>query len=209
MSFEKKQRMAPMSSFMSDTSIRLSPTELMSKRFPITNADRFAVIAYLNDEKSTTFFVRIFGLHPTIKMAESMIREAYSQGYTYFDLYVVDTRSWLPFPPQKIESEKQGSELLSKIMDKHIQGTKKEVTDLKKRVRESGPTTPFETYKDRVVEQAKKLIASVEKGDKDYISQMAKDFSAYQQMMQKKGDLEFKKEAKKFDMEALTKNPTA
>ena len=206
---EKKGNVMP--SYLNDTSIRIDSKTLMSKPYPIPNVDRYAVISYLPDPdpKSDKFYIRIYGLHPTVKMAEENIREAYASGYTYFDLIVVDTRSFIPFPPTRFESEKQGSELLGKIMDKHIERSKKEVTDLKTRVRESKPTTPFQNYKEMVLAQAKKLIKSVEGDDKNYIEKMEKDFREYQSYMQKQGDMKFRKEAKKMDFESLVKNPTA
>ena len=200
-----KNRSAP-TSFSTDTSIKLSAKELMSKRYPNPSPDRYAVIAYIPDDTkgSNKFFIRIYGLHPTQKAAEEDIRDAMQSGYSYFDLYVVDIRSWLPFPPSKIESNKQGDELLEQLFSKKIEDSKQEVLDLKQRVKDAKPSTPFDAYKDFVVKEAKKLIAAMDKNDKNYIKKLEDDFRVYQKMAQQKGDEEFRKVAKSIDFEALT-----
>lgn len=209
---EKKSNAPNFGGFFNDSSINIDAKALMNRRYPIANSDRYAVIAHLPDpdEKSNKFFIRIFSMHPTVKAAEAEIRAAYESSYTYFDLLVVDTRCWLPFPPEKFENERQGSELLAKIMDKQIQQSRKEVTDLKKRVRESKPTTPFEEYKKMVINQAKKMIEAVEgKNGKEYVEKMKRDFEEYQNAMQNKMDKEVREEAKNFDMDAMCKKATA
>ena len=203
--FLKKRGGAPTSMF-NDTSINLTARQLMNKRYPVPNPDRYAVIAYIPDDVkgSSKFFVRIFGLHPTMKAAEENVREAMSSGYVYFDLIIADTRSWLPFPPEKFETEKQGDEILEGLFSKKIKDSKQEVVDLKKRVRDAKPTTPFESYKDFVVKEAKKLILAMEKNDKNYIKKLEDDFKIYQDMAQKKSDDEFRKTAESVDFQALT-----
>jgi len=202
-SFDKK--CAP-SAYMENTQINLTPEQLMNKRFPITNPDRYAILSYLMDEKENkSVFVRIYGMYPTVKQAEEVIREAIAKGYTYFDMIIADTRSWLPFPPQRFERESQGNERLRGLLKEHITETKNEVLDLKKRVKDAKPTTPFETYKDFIKKQAKVLIEKMDKGDKDYIAKLEKDFRVYQEMAQKKSDEAFQKAASEVDFESLTK----
>ena len=205
--FESKSTAAP-GSFLNDSSIRLTPQQLMSKRYPIHNPDRYAVVAYFSKPEKNKVYVRIFGQYPSIREAEESIREGYAGGYVYFDLCVVDTRSWLPFPPDKFENEKQGSKLLAEILGDHVNRSQSEVTDLKDRVRDSKPSTPFLGYEQHVQAEAKRLIqamANKESSNSEVYGDLEKRFRKYQTFAQENSDKQFQKEAKEFDMDALTK----
>ena len=69
-----EKKCAP-SSFLENTAINLTPEQLMTKRFPITNPDRYAIMSYIMDKKKTDkLFVRIYGCYPTVRECEEVIR---------------------------------------------------------------------------------------------------------------------------------------
>jgi hypothetical protein len=198
-----RQGNSPPISYSFDATIKKTPQEMIDARWPLSQPDRFAIIAYVDEPQTSRFFLRIFSLHSTQRQAEAAAKEAMDSGYNFLDLIVVDIRAWLPFPPAKFESTKQANEVLSKIMDQNRVRSVMEQKELKTRVDTSKPTTPFLKYQEFVLQEAKKLIKAMEGGDKQYLKKLEADFKEYQSLAQKTHDERTQAIAKGMDLESV------
>jgi len=115
-------------------------------------------------------------------------RLAFQKGYNFFDLDIVDIGGFLTFPPDSINEREQSDKTLQKLLGKHVGDSKRELKEVMDRKVKCGPTTPYLTYQDKVLQEAKNIVNKMKNGNEngdDIIKRLETDFEAYRQKVQK------------------------
>lgn len=184
-----------------DNTIKLTPKELMDYPWPFQVSDPFAIVAYVHDKESNKTMVRYYDTYPSESIAKARAHEAMKKGYKYFDLHVVDTRRFLPFPPDDndIYETEQHDKLLEKLLGKHIDDSKKEMSEVLERKMKSSATTPVQNYMQRVQEEARKLMKDLKNEEFNYnqaFEKLEESFNIYKKRCEEASKREVKEEEK-------------
>ncbi len=195
---------------LTDNSIKISPKELMNKRFPIRNPMPYLLLSYFEEENKQgkpKVFIRIWGCFETQKEAEQASADAFSGGFNYFDLCVVDSRGWLPFPPDKFEKTSQAEKKLNDIFSQHIANTVEDAAKVADRARNAKPTTPTLSFQEKVAAEAIKLLQHMKGGKKckDAIADIKKSFDEYRDQVTQRVEKETKEKGENINIEELVK----
>lgn len=142
----------------------LTAAQIVNQHFPnYVNPDRFGLFSSVFDEKSRKVYVKLHGSFTSQAQAESVAREAMQKGYQS-NLSVCDTRSWLPFPPERHQKVTHVNSQLEKLTGVKIEKEEQELKKMKKRVmasKNTKPTTALGRYEALVMEGAQDIIDSL------------------------------------------------
>ena len=138
--------------------------DVLFQPFPqYQNPDRWALLSCFEEKKGGGCHVKIHGLFPHRQQAENVGRNAVENGYLS-KCVVADTRSWLRFPIQSVESEVNVNAALKAAVGIEINRERSELDRLRTRVensRKESPTTAYGRYLQLVSEGAKELIEAL------------------------------------------------
>lgn len=164
----------------------LSPEEIIYQPFPTySNPDRFALVSVYESERKgeNKTFVKIHGLFPDQKMAENIGKAAVGAGYRS-NCLVCDTRQWLQFPIEKVETEVHVNKELENIIGMEIKKDQVEYDNMRKRViasRNEKPTTAFGRFENLVKQTAVDLLNSLEDQESKEVIDLKERFEKFKE----------------------------
>ena len=165
---------------MLNVSEELTEEEVIYQPFPgYSNPDRWAVLSTY-ETKDGGAFVKIHGMFPHRQMAENVGKTAMAQGYRS-NCVVADTRSWLKFPVEEVESEIHVNESLKRAVGIEIKKDRNELERLRARVkssRDDNPTSAYGRYLQLVSSSAREIIDRLGKGEEKELD-MRKKFEEF------------------------------
>jgi len=152
-------------SHMYNVNENVTAEEVIYQPFPgFSNPDRWALLSCYEEKKNKGCFVKIHGLFPHRKLAENVGKAAMAQGYKS-TCVVADTRSWMRFPIESVETEIHSNEALKQAVGIEIKKDNTELERLRKRVENSrgdSPTTAYGRYLQLVSESAREVLEALD-----------------------------------------------
>jgi hypothetical protein len=147
--------------------IKYSANQLATLPFPVDIRNQnWAIISYVGPNTipaSAKFSIRIYGTFHSQKEADDACDEAQGQGYTIFDLCVVDIgHGFFPLPPPEdddVPYVEYADKVLDGLMRKHKSSAMSGNNRITKRSEaELDTRTPAKAFDDMVTEEAKRLF---------------------------------------------------